>query len=90
MRYMIIERFKEGAAGDIYVRLAQKGRMMPSALHYIDSWISADLRVCYQLMEADDAGLFAEWMRHGDDLIEFETVPVISSAEARVQASAEH
>ena len=44
MRYMIIEHFKEGRAGEIYRRFAQKGRMMPAELYYIDSWVSADLR----------------------------------------------
>ena len=88
MRYMIIEHFKEGRAAEIYRRFAQKGRMMPSELHYVDSWVSADLRVCYQLMETDDFNLFAEWTRQWDDLVEFEIVPIIPPAEARAKALA--
>jgi Protein of unknown function (DUF3303) len=86
VRYMIIEHFKEGRAGEIYRRFAEKGRMMPAELHYIDSWVSADLRICYQLMETDDFGLFAQWTQQWEDLVEFEIVPVIPSAEARAKA----
>jgi hypothetical protein len=60
--------------------------MMPAELHYIDSWVSADLRICYQLMETDDFGLFAQWTQQWEDLVEFEIVPVIPSAEARAKA----
>jgi hypothetical protein len=85
---MVIERFKEGRVGEIYRRLAEKGRMLPSELHYVDSWVSADLRVCYQLMETDDFSLFAGWTRQWQDLAEFKIVPTIPSAEARARALA--
>ena len=86
MRYMVIERFKDGKAGDIYRRFADKGRMMPAGLNYVDSWISADLKMCYQLMEAANFELFHLWTREWNDLMDFEIVPVISSAEARAAA----
>jgi hypothetical protein len=86
MRYMVIERFREGQVGAIYRRFAKHGQMMPSGLQYIDSWVSADLTVCYQLMQTDDVGLFAQWTRHWDDLVDFEIVPIVSSSEARAQA----
>jgi hypothetical protein len=88
MRYMVIEQFKPGRAADIYRRFAEKGRMMPPALHYVDSWISADLRVCYQLIETDDFKHFAEWTRNWDDLMECEIIPVMPSSEARAKALA--
>jgi hypothetical protein len=88
MRYMVIEQFKDGASGEVYRRFAEKGRMMPAALTYVDSWIAEDMRVCYQLMETEDRALFAEWTRNWDDLMEFEIIPVISSAEARVRVLA--
>ena len=81
MRYMVIETFRDAPA--IYRRFAEKGRMMPEGLSYIESWISEDVRVCYQLMEAGDPELLREWTRNWDDLMDFEIVPVISSAEAR-------
>jgi len=35
MLYMVIERFKEGAAPAIYQRFREKGRMMPEGLNYV-------------------------------------------------------
>ena len=51
----------------------------PAALR--DSVVSADGRRCWQLMECDDRALLDEWMRSWSDLVEFEVVPVIASAE---------
>jgi hypothetical protein len=86
MRYMVVERFRPGAVAQIYRRFAEKGRMMPEGLNFIDSWITDDLSVCYQLMEAHDVALFAEWTRNWDDLTDFEIVPVMTSAQARAKA----
>ncbi len=88
MRYMVIERFKTGKAGDVFRRFTGQGRMTPAGLRYVDSWITADLQTCYQLMEADDLELFAIWTRQWEDLIEFEIMPVIPAAEARNKALA--
>jgi hypothetical protein len=86
MRYLVIERFKDAAA--IYRRLREHGRGMPEGLVYVDSWISSDLGRCFQLMETDDADLFDAWIARWDDLMEFEIVPVVSSAEASARALA--
>ena len=37
MRYMAVERFRPGAVAEVYRRFAEKGRMMPDGLHYIDA-----------------------------------------------------
>jgi hypothetical protein len=81
MLYMVIERFKPGAAVEIYRRFRDKGRMMPGGLDYVSSWINTDLTICYQLMEANDITLFDRWIENWDDLMEFEIVPVRTSAE---------
>ena len=47
------------------------------------SWVADDLTRCFQLMESDDAALFARWIANWDDLVEFEIVPVVSSQEAK-------
>lgn len=86
MRYMVTERFKDGKVKDVYCRFAEKGRMIPVGLHYVESWVSADVRVCYQLMETERFELLAEWTRNWDDLVDFEIVPVISSDDARRKA----
>jgi hypothetical protein len=85
MLYMVIEHFKEGVAPEIYRRFREKGRMMPDGLNYISSWIDTDLRVCYQLMEAEDPALFSRWTENWDDLMEFKIVPVRTSAEVAEQ-----
>lgn len=82
MLYMVIERFKEGAAHGIYERLGEKGRMMPAGLEYLSSWIDLDFQICYQLMQTDNAALFPLWTAAWSDLMEFQIVPVRTSAEA--------
>lgn len=81
MLYMVIEHFKESAVQEIYRRFREKGRMMPDGLKYVSSWIDTDLKVCYQLMETEDATLFARWTENWDDLMDFKIVPVRTSAE---------
>jgi len=82
MLYMVIERFKEGAAPEIYQRFREKGRMMPPGLEYISSWIDLDFNVCWQLMQTEDFALFDEWTDNWRDLMDFEIVAVRTSAEA--------
>jgi uncharacterized protein DUF3303 len=90
MLYMVIERFKEGAAPEIYRRFRERGRMMPTGLEYVSSWVDLDFKICWQLMQTDDFALFNEWVANWRDLVDFEIVQVRSSAEAteRVNLSA--
>ena len=81
MLYMVVERFKDAPA--IYQRLSEKGRLMPEGLEYISSWIDVDLKICWQLMRAEDESLFQRWIENWNDLMEFEIVPVCTSAEMR-------
>jgi hypothetical protein len=81
MLYMVVERFKEEAAPKIYQRFREKGRMMPDGLEYISSWIDHDFKICYQLMRTEDASLFPCWTDNWKDLMDFEIVPVRTSAE---------
>ncbi|PMB51579.1 hypothetical protein CEN39_14505 [Fischerella thermalis CCMEE 5201] len=79
MLFMVIERFKDGKAKEIYRRLQEKGRMMPEGLKYVDSWVEINFDRCFQLMECDDPSLFQEWILQWQDLGEFEVIPVVSS-----------
>ena len=88
MLYIVIKRFKEGAAPEIYRRVHEKGRMMPEGLNYISSWIDLDFRVCWQLMQTEDFALFDQWIDNWRDLMDFEIVPVRASAEAVERMSA--
>lgn len=81
MLYMVIEQFKD--APGIYQRLAQKGRMMPEGLHYISSWIDHGIKTCWQVMETEDFVLLERWIDHWKDLMDFEIVPVRTSADVR-------
>ena len=87
MRYMVIERYLHGA-GPVYARAAERGRMLPHGLVYIDSWVEArGLDRCFQLMETDDVSLFDAWTARWNDLVEFEIIPVLSSAQAASRAT---
>jgi hypothetical protein len=83
---MVVETFVRGAR-PVYERAAEKGRMLPEGLIYVDSWIDESLERCFQLMEAEDPMLFDEWIASWSDLAEFEVVPVIGSAEAAARAA---
>ena len=86
MLYMVVETFTQGPV-PVYARAAERGRMLPDGLVYVDSWIDERrLDRCFQLMETDDLSLFDEWIAAWADLAEFEVVPVISSAEAAARA----
>ena len=79
---MVIEHFRNGDPAPIYRRFREHGRLMPEGLRYISSWITADLTRCYQVMECDDRRDLDEWMARWSDLMEFEVLPVVTSAEA--------
>jgi hypothetical protein len=44
---------------------------------------------CFQLMQADDVGRLRDWTASWGDLVEFEIVPVITSAEAATRVLGE-
>ena len=82
MTYMIIETFKNGDAAAVYRRFRERGRMAPDGLGYVSSWVTPDLTRCYQVMECDDRDLLERWMARWRDLIDFEVIPVLTSAQA--------
>jgi Protein of unknown function (DUF3303) len=87
MLFMVIESFKNRDAGAIGKRFKLSGRMLPEGIAYQASWVDSTGMRCFQIMEARDAELLKTWTSHWDDLIDFEIVPVESSAEfwAKVQ-----
>jgi uncharacterized protein DUF3303 len=80
---MVVERFKGRDPKPIYRRLRDEGRRMPDGLTYVGSWIEANFDRCWQLMECEDARLLQQWVSGWSDLIEFEIVPVVPSADVR-------
>jgi hypothetical protein len=82
MLFMVVEHFRDGDPVPVYGRFAERGRLTPKGLEYHGSWVSADLTRCYQVMEAPARALLEEWMAEWDDLVRFEVVDVVASAEA--------
>ncbi len=82
MLYMVIEHFKSGAAPAIYRRARDHGRALPEGLEYLDSWVDFEYSRCFQLMRTEDAALFDRWINAWSDLVQFEIVPVRTSADA--------
>jgi hypothetical protein len=82
MLYMVVETFRDGDARPIYRRFRERGRLAPEGLHYVASWVTEDFRRCFQVMECEDQALLELWMSQWRDLVDFEVVPVITSADA--------
>jgi hypothetical protein len=81
MLFMIIERFRNGPA-PVYARFHERGRLAPLELHYINSWVSEDMSICYQVMECSKKEFLDQWINEWKDLVDFEVVPVMESKEA--------
>ncbi len=82
MLFMVVEHFRPGRATEVYRRFRDRGRMAPDGLRYISSWVDLNFARCFQVMEADSEALFKEWTANWDDVIDFEIIPVRTSAEA--------
>lgn len=82
MLYMVIEHFKNGDAAPVYRRFRERGRLAPAGVTYVGSWVTSDLTRCYQLMETEDRAALDEWIANWTDLVDFDVVSVVTSAEA--------
>ena len=87
MLYMVIERFRSPDLRPVYARVRERGRMLPDGLTYVDSWVEDGGLRCYQLMETADRRLLDDWAARWADLVEFEFVPVVTSATAAARAA---
>ncbi len=81
MLFMIVEDYRDGDPVPVYRRFNERGRMAPDGLRYVGSWITADHARCYQVMECDDERLIHEWISHWSDIVDFEVIPVVTSAQ---------
>jgi hypothetical protein len=87
MLYMIVESFRNQDAAPVYQRFREQGRLAPDGLIYVSSWVDTQLQRCFQVMETDDRNLLDQWMANWADLVDFEVIPVMTSAEAASKAS---
>lgn len=76
MQFMVIEKFRKQDARSVYRRFHTEGRLMPEGVTFVESWVSADLSRCFQIMECNDVTLLQRWVSGWSDLVEFEIVPV--------------
>lgn len=79
---MVIEHFRPGRAAEVYRRFRDRGRLAPAEARYVASSVDLDFQRCFQVMEADDEAALRVWTVHWEDLVDFEIVPVRTSAEA--------
>lgn len=82
MVYVVIERFRDGDPVPVYRRFRDQGRLAPEGLRYVASWVTEDLRCCYQIMECEDRSLLDQWVARWSDLVDFEIIPALTSADA--------
>ena len=85
MLYMVIEHFRPGKIKELYKRFDEKGRMAPEGVNYLNSWIDENIETCYQIMESPSEQKLKEWTSKWEDLVDFEVIPVITSAEAKAR-----
>ena len=55
--------------------------MLPDGVEYLASWIDPARARCFQLMDATSPALMDVWVSRWLDLVEFEVVPVQTSAD---------
>jgi hypothetical protein len=77
---MVIETFNDPVP--VYRRFRDQGRLAPEGLGYVASWLTEDFKRCYQVMQCDDRQLLEQWISRWSDLVQFEVIPVVTSAEA--------
>jgi len=78
---MVVERFRNADPMPIRERFLQHGRMLPDDGTYHSSWIDPEKSRCFQIMEAADARDLDPWIERWVDLVDFEVVHILSSAE---------
>lgn len=89
MLFMVIEHFRPGRAPDVYRRFRERGRMAPPDVKYVSSWVDCDFRRCFQVMEAEGEARLRDWTMNWEDLVDFEIIPVRTSAEAAAAIAVE-
>ena len=87
MYFLVVESFRNGDPVPVYRRFRDQGRLAPDGVRYVDSWVTNDLTRCFQVMECDDRELLMQWIARWEDLVEFEVLTVVTSAEARARVA---
>jgi uncharacterized protein DUF3303 len=83
MLYMVVETYRSGDPIPVYRRFRDQGRMMPAGLSYVGSWVTEDLSRCFQVVECENRSALDAWISSWRDLVDFEVIPVMTSAQAQ-------
>ena len=81
MLFMVIEHFRNQDVNAVYARFRERGRQLPEGVEFVESWVSADLGRCFQIMKCTDIAVLQAWVSKWSDLVSFEIVPVTTGAE---------
>jgi hypothetical protein len=81
MLFMVIEQFRDGDPQPVRARFLECGRMLPDNVTYHASWIDPARARCFQVMEATDAAALQPWIDAWADVVRFEVIPVLASAD---------
>lgn len=81
MLFMVIEHYSGEKKEAIATRFCEQGRLLPESVVYQASWLDEAGTLCFQLMEAPSRELLDQWIVRWSDLVDFEVVPVLTSAE---------
>ena len=81
MLFMVIERFKHGDPKPVGDRFRTRGRMLPAGVTYQTSWMDTTGSQCFQIMEAPSREALNEWVGRWNDLVDFEIIAVVPSAD---------
>ena len=57
------------------------GRMLAEGITYHASWVDSAGTRCFQVKETLHPDLLNTWVRRWEDLVDFEIVPVVTSAD---------
>jgi hypothetical protein len=81
MLFLVIERFLQGNPQAVGQRFRERGRMLPEGVTYQASWMEHTGTRCFQIMEARDRDSLNPWIRSWQDLVDFDIIPVVTSAD---------
>lgn len=81
MLFMVVENFAKSSIATVGERFKLRGRMLPEGVVYHASWVEPSGARCFQIMEAASLAVLKQWTSCWDDLVEFEIVPVLTSAD---------
>jgi hypothetical protein len=81
MLFIVIEHFQKGKLSLVAERFQRQGRMLPDGIVYHASRVEPSGQRCFQIMEAPSGELLEVWIPRWSDLMDFEIVPVLTSAE---------